>query len=811
MIQVVDLNNGHWAIRTSSYSVTVHEQSKATPGMHWYDNKKGTAYWYGRADAVEATVARCRARGCRIVGNVNRAIPPSSDWDEVAKHASLRPYQVEGWRFLYEHAPTGALMADDLGLGKTIQSLFTAATIKGRTIIVCPKFVRNEWIIGITGGNRGVRIIPAAWPGCKFELAEGRKPTPIAEDTEAIIINYDILQYWADALIAWKPATLLLDEAHYLVDDKSKRSQAVRKIAEHCANRIACSATPKPNRLIDLWNILDILDPGRFGKRFNFGKTYCTPPESPVWMADMSFKPIGDIRPGDVVIGWDSGEPGHQRRLVPSKVIATWQRESRIVKLTMASGRTIRCTPDHRWLSGRHWSKTNPWIRANIGKTLAHVIDIPRKLASDEMLTARWLGGIFDGEGCAGKRNDRETTNGGTISISQSKSHNPEVHSAIRDALGSLGIPYSVHEKPGADVFNLLGGKQTALELLTWCQSVRRNGIVDRIMISRFRDPDDVIAVENDGRGEVVSLTTETGNYVVWGYASKNCNGHQKEIIGSERVVWDFSGASNEEELAARLQHLMIRRTRSDVAMQLPARDRQILELNVAKQFVIAPTAAMRSDRDLHQALCMAADGKIPYVIESIAADVEAGHKVVCWTHRRAVAEQIAHALVAMGISDVAVSHGEVDADKRAEILKREPTVTCATIDAHQAGIDMTYADVGTYAELIYEPHKLLQTEGRQHRFGQTRPVIFRYCVALGTIDEVIRDVCLRKLKVDSDVIGRGDHALDDTFNASKAGSGAAALKALYDRMMAAPEDDFDGRALELAAAVSRINNAPED
>jgi hypothetical protein len=88
------------------------------------------------------------------------------------------------------------------------------------------------------------------------------------------------------------------------------------------------------------------------------------------------------------------------------------------------------------------------------------------------------------------------------------------------------------------------------------------------------------VSVEPDGEGEVISLTTTTGNYVAWGYASKNCK--PKQVWNGRKYVWDFSGAD-----AAALPELndllrascYVRHTKSQVLSELPPKVRQDVEI----------------------------------------------------------------------------------------------------------------------------------------------------------------------------------------------------------------------------------------
>lgn len=256
---------------------------------------------------------------------------------------------------------------------------------------------------------------------------------------------------------------------------------------------------------------------------------YCNPPEAPIWMGDLSFKPLGDVQVGDTVIGWQKQErTATQRttytreRLVKTRVVAVARRRAPLVRITLASGRVIRCTPDHQWsqgkLSNRYGTWRNkktgtvrkyyyPWITAAVGRTLSRVVDpvVPDPI---QARLGGWLGGVYDGEGCG-------------PTIAQYRAHNPEVCDRIEQVGRLLGLSITPHASGRA--YTISGGRQGYLRFLLLAQPVKRQRLERAILTTQFRTPDTVIAVEPDGVGEVVSLQTETGNYVAWGYASKNC------------------------------------------------------------------------------------------------------------------------------------------------------------------------------------------------------------------------------------------------------------------------------------------------
>lgn len=164
---------------------------------------------------------------------------------------SLKPFQILGAAFL--HQRPHALLADEPGLGKTVQAIYAANALDlQRILVVCPASVRSGWRqeldeCGATG----------AWDIISYEQA---------------VRGYANVGYY-DGLI--------LDEAHYLKTPESQRTQAVfgkSGMARHpkIRARWALTGTPVLNRPRELWPILKCLHAGFAGESWdNFSKRYC--------------------------------------------------------------------------------------------------------------------------------------------------------------------------------------------------------------------------------------------------------------------------------------------------------------------------------------------------------------------------------------------------------------------------------------------------------------------------------------------------------------------------------------------------------
>jgi len=264
---------------------------------------------------------------------------------------------------------------------------------------------------------------------------------------------------------------------------------------------------------------------------------FCTPYESPVLMADASFKPIGDVQIGDIVLGWDDNE--NRPKLRKSKVLDKGCiDDADVEEIIMESGRKIICTPDHLWLNGwsrknrpnnnhKRYSRVHPYGARGLGKSLKSLafVDFPdnENLNYSQSNIANYLAGVYDGEG--------SLTSKVTLNFTQTNGKNATVCKKISDSLNALGFSYkSFHRKAKKEkwsdttLFQLHGGYRNVFRFMRMCNPARRQEIINKLLphTARFCKRDNVSSVKMIGRRKVYWLTTETGNYVVWGYASKN-------------------------------------------------------------------------------------------------------------------------------------------------------------------------------------------------------------------------------------------------------------------------------------------------
>jgi SNF2 family DNA or RNA helicase len=272
-----------WAIQASTFSRALLEAAKSTPGMAWHPEMRS---WVGYIDAVESTADALVAKGLRIdrsaldrqrVGDYRHNLLYAVNGGE---NRVLREYQKTGVDFLICEAPTGAILSDDMGLGKSATSIVAARAFGGKTIVVCPSSARSVWADGERGEIK--KWWPKAFPfifqpsGVKPKTSETGLAIP--SSAQIVVIHIDILWAWVDAIARWAPQNIILDEGHLLQSVKSRRSIAAKelRVLPSVKTCVALTGTPLTNRVRDLWNLIDTVSPGRMGKNFfNFGLRFC--------------------------------------------------------------------------------------------------------------------------------------------------------------------------------------------------------------------------------------------------------------------------------------------------------------------------------------------------------------------------------------------------------------------------------------------------------------------------------------------------------------------------------------------------------
>ena len=211
--------------------------------------------------------------------DLNERIETSLGWEPPLPgtlQAELRPYQVEGYRWLarLSRLGAGACLADDMGLGKTVQSLavLLQRAPDGPALVVAPTSVVANWTDEARrfAPTLNVRVYGGA-AARRAELLDG--PAPF----DLFVTSYGLLQNDAERLAAVPWHTAVLDEAQAIKNPATKRARAARRLSADF--RVVTTGTPIQNNLSDLHSLFGFLNPGLLGSRRRFRQRFAEPVE----------------------------------------------------------------------------------------------------------------------------------------------------------------------------------------------------------------------------------------------------------------------------------------------------------------------------------------------------------------------------------------------------------------------------------------------------------------------------------------------------------------------------------------------------
>ncbi len=183
--------------------------------------------------------------------------------------AELFPYQKEGVEFALFRE--NAIIADEMGLGKTIQAISTAILKKQlfdfkRTLIICPASIKHQWKSEIEKFCDEKAIVVEGFP-------DERKKLYFDTESFFFIINYETVLRDLSAINAADFDFVILDEAQKIKNFETKTAYAIGGIQRKHA--LVITGTPIENKLIDLFSIVQFLDPYFLTPLWEFSYQHC--------------------------------------------------------------------------------------------------------------------------------------------------------------------------------------------------------------------------------------------------------------------------------------------------------------------------------------------------------------------------------------------------------------------------------------------------------------------------------------------------------------------------------------------------------
>jgi superfamily II DNA or RNA helicase len=194
---------------------------------------------------------------------------------------TLRPYQERGlaWLSFLGRLGLGAVLADDMGLGKSPQTLALLAAERdaglpaGPTLLVCPMSLVGNWQREASRFTPGLSV--HVHHGA--DRLAGSELATAAQAADLVITTYGVAVRDRDVLAHVPWWRVVCDEAQNIKNAGTRQAQAVRAIP--APSRIALTGTPVENRLTDLWSIMAFTCPGLLGPAEKFRQRFAIPIE----------------------------------------------------------------------------------------------------------------------------------------------------------------------------------------------------------------------------------------------------------------------------------------------------------------------------------------------------------------------------------------------------------------------------------------------------------------------------------------------------------------------------------------------------
>lgn len=243
---------------------------RSLPGARFDGVYEGRKCWScSRLEGDRVRVLELADRLGLTVAPQLRVVAMSAQAD-LARKAGVYQYQIEGVDFLSKRQK--ALLGDQMGLGKTLQALFSLGE-GARSLAVVPASLKYNWMDEIK-----------LWrPDLRSCVIDGKANFRWPEAGEIVIINREILPefltpvktasdkygkaVWSDADKKSAAETIVIvDEAHKFKNHKAACSKKMGQLTRAAMKVIGLTGTPLTNEPGDLFGVLSSL--GMVGEVF---------------------------------------------------------------------------------------------------------------------------------------------------------------------------------------------------------------------------------------------------------------------------------------------------------------------------------------------------------------------------------------------------------------------------------------------------------------------------------------------------------------------------------------------------------------
>lgn len=175
------------------------------------------------------------------------------------------PHQLEVAKQVVENMNGKAILADEVGLGKTIEAglILKEYMIRGlvkKVLILVPASLVTQWAIELNS---------------KFYIpAMTQRKSYVWEQYDVVVSSIDTAKRnpHRDIIYNQNYDLIIIDEAHKLKNNKTKNYEFVQNLKKKFC--LLLTATPIQNRISEIFNLVSLLKPGHLGNEATFYEKY---------------------------------------------------------------------------------------------------------------------------------------------------------------------------------------------------------------------------------------------------------------------------------------------------------------------------------------------------------------------------------------------------------------------------------------------------------------------------------------------------------------------------------------------------------
>lgn len=175
----------------------------------------------------------------------------------------LYSFQRECVQFIIR-ANGRAIIADEMGCGKTVEALAYVNMVGGKTLIISPSVGTYKWKAEVERWVEGSPTVQV--------ISSGKDKI---QDVDFIITSYALAVNVFSRLSKFKFDNLIVDEFHYIKNYKAARTRTVKSLAKSAGRLLFLSGTPMLNRPSELFPALNMLDSKAYPNFYSFARSYC--------------------------------------------------------------------------------------------------------------------------------------------------------------------------------------------------------------------------------------------------------------------------------------------------------------------------------------------------------------------------------------------------------------------------------------------------------------------------------------------------------------------------------------------------------